>query len=550
MNENIDNIFRDNLGNVQVPPAPYVKTGLVKKVSSIIYRKTLFSIAIITTSVGVLVITSSLVFQNEKKGSNDVPHVPDSHKAGLLSLNNSLGQPTSISNATNTKDDCDLEFIEDDTIKELESNSSKLLAQKTPADNEGLALYSLSNYSKKAIPEERNSDVFYLESTDNQTRRNDDSRDNGITANQLIEIPKPQAHFDSNSKNEIILRENAKTNNGSSRKSKKAKQPTAKYPESTTQRNLSSLEEASELTDSKFSIEEDLANESLPVSNFRITIGTSNELIELDKIYSELDSELENTPTDIHNSNPFEIKSNKKFWSIGIASGYGDYSNSLNSSLQNADVQRATTINSKSNYMGLFTSRELGRFKFSLGSGIERMSQSYSVSTISRTEEEIGSYVNLYEVVIIDGNPTEVYMGQEYVTSLVEKEEEITSGLTNQIDYLQIPFSVGYDLFRGSRFDAEFSAGVIFNHKLNSTGHVLNEVTGVISSLELDKSLVNKSLWHYQMGITINRSITERISVRVNPRLRIASSKQFDELRIQSTNYSGLDINFGLQIKL
>ena len=68
MNENIDNIFRDNLGNVQVPPAPYVKTGLVKKVSSIIYRKTLFSIAIITTSVGVLVITSSLVFQTKRRG--------------------------------------------------------------------------------------------------------------------------------------------------------------------------------------------------------------------------------------------------------------------------------------------------------------------------------------------------------------------------------------------------------------------------------------------------------------------------------------------------
>jgi hypothetical protein len=79
---------------------------------------------------------------------------------------------------------------------------------------------------------------------------------------------------------------------------------------------------------------------------------------------------------------------------------------------------------------------------------------------------------------------------------------------------------------------------------------IYSEALGLISSLELDKSLVNKSLWHYQMGFTINRNITQRISVRVNPRLRIASSKQFDELRIQSTNYSGLDINFGLQIKL
>lgn len=550
MNEKIDNIFRDNLGNVQVPPAPYVKAGLVKEVSSIIYRKTLFSIAIITTSVSVLVITSSLVFQNVKKTSNELPKDSEAYNTGLLSLDNSSGQATSASNAIDTIDDCDLEIIEDYTSQELEPNSSELLAQKTPADNEGLVLNSLSSYSKNVTSEVRNSDIFSSKSTDNQTRRNDDSINNKITTDQLIETPKPQVHFDSNSKNEIILRENAKTNNSSSGKSTGAKQPLAKYSDSTAQTTLNSLKEVSELTHSKFSIEEDLAHESLLVSNSLKTIGTSNELIELDKVYSELDSELENTPTDIHNSNPFEIRPNKRFWSIGIASGYGDYSNSLNSSLQNADVQRATTINSKSNYLGLFTSRELGRFKFSLGTGIERMSQNYSVSTISRTEEEIGSYVDLYEVVIIDGNPTEVYMGQEYVTSLVEKEEEITSGLTNQIDYLQIPFSVGYDLFRGSRFDAGFSAGVIYNHKLNSTGHVLNEVTGVISSVEQDKSLVNKSLCHYQIGITINRSITERISVRVNPRLRIASSKQFDELRIQSTNYSGLDINFGLQIKL
>ncbi|MEJ6681265.1 MAG: hypothetical protein QNL21_04135 [Flavobacteriales bacterium] len=59
-----------------------------------------------------------------------------------------------------------------------------------------------------------------------------------------------------------------------------------------------------------------------------------------------------------------------------------------------------------------------------------------------------------------------------------------------------------------------------------------------------------RNLWHYQMVITLNRSIAKRLSVRVNPRCRMASSKQFDELRIQSANYSGLDINFGLQIKL
>ncbi|GEM_PF-2556692 len=58
------------------------------------------------------------------------------------------------------------------------------------------------------------------------------------------------------------------------------------------------------------------------------------------------------------------------------------------------------------------------------------------------------------------------------------------------------------------------------------------------------------NLWHYQMLITLNRSIAQRLSVRVNPRFRVASSKQFDELLIQSANYSGLDINFGLQIKL
>jgi hypothetical protein len=343
--------------------------------------------------------------------------------------------------------------------------------------------------------------------------------------------------------------ESSKTIESSNRKPKEVR-PTDKYSQSNTQSNLNSLETAPELTHPRFSTEEGLTQESSITYDFHKTIDASNELRELDKVYSELDSELGNTPTEIHNCNPFEIGSDKKFWSIGIASGYGNYSNSLNSSSQNADVQRATAINSKSNYLGVFTSRELGRLKFSLGTGIERMSQSYSVSTISRTEEEIGSYVDLYEVVIIDGNPTQVYVGQEYVTSLVEKEEEITSGLTNQIDYLQIPFSVGYDLFRGSRFDAGFSAGIIYNHQLNSTGYVLNELSGVINSLELDKSLVNKSLWHYQMGITINRSITQRISVRVNPRLRIASSTQFDKLRIQSTNYSGLDINFGLQIKL
>ena len=550
MNEKIDNIFRDNLGNVQVHPAQSVKNGLVKEVRSIIYRKALFSIAIITTSVSVLVITSSLVFQNAHKGSNEVSLDSEGHNTGLLSLNNSLEQTTSTSKAINTKDDCDLESIEeDDTIQELEPNPSELLAQKSPAPSVDLVINSQSNYSKEVITEARNSDVFSSESTDKKAKQNDYSITNEITAIQLIKTQKPQLHSESNSKNEITTRESSKTIEGSNRKSKEVK-PTDKYSHSNTQSNLNSLETAPELTHPRFSTEEGLTQESSITYDFHKTTDASNELIELDKVYSELDSELGNTPTEIHNGNPFEIGSDKKFWSIGIASGYGNYSNSLNSSSQNADVQRATTMNSKSNYLGVFTSRELGRLKFSLGTGIERMSQSYSVSTISRTEEEIGSYVDLYEVVIIDGNPTEVFVGQEYVTSLIEKEEEITSGLTNQIDYLQIPFSVGYDLFRGSRFDAGFSAGIIYNHQLNSTGDVLNELSGVISSLELDKSLVNKSLWHYQMGFTINRNITQRISVRVNPRLRVASSKQFDELRIQSTNYSGLDINFGLQIKL
>ena len=547
MNEKIDNIFRDNLGNVQVHPAQSVKNGLVKEVRSIIYRKALFSIAIITTSVSVLVITSSLVFQNAHKGSNDVSHDYEGQNTGLLSLNNSLEQTTS--KAINTEDDFDLESIENDTPNKLEPNPPELLAQKSPATNADLLTNSQSNYSKEVTTEARNSNVFSLESTGKKTKQNDYSITNEITAIQLIKTQKPQLHSEPNSKNEITAMESSKTIESSNRKPKEVR-PTDKYSQSNTQSNLNSLETAPELTHPRFSTEEGLTQESSITYDFHKTIDASNELRELDKVYSELDSELGNTPTEIHNCNPFEIGSDKKFWSIGIASGYGNYSNSLNSSSQNADVQRATAINSKSNYLGVFTSRELGRLKFSLGTGIERMSQSYSVSTISRTEEEIGSYVDLYEVVIIDGNPTQVYVGQEYVTSLVEKEEEITSGLTNQIDYLQIPFSVGYDLFRGSRFDAGFSAGIIYNHQLNSTGYVLNELSGVINSLELDKSLVNKSLWHYQMGITINRSITQRISVRVNPRLRIASSTQFDKLRIQSTNYSGLDINFGLQIKL
>ncbi|MEJ6797022.1 MAG: hypothetical protein QNK63_09950 [Flavobacteriales bacterium] len=547
MNEKIDNIFRDNLGNVQVHPAQSVKNGLVKEVRSIIYRKALFSIAIITTSVSVLVITSSLVFQNANKGSNDVSHDYEGQNTGLLSLNNSLEQTTS--KAINTEDDFDLESIENDTPNKLEPNPPELLAQKSPATNADLLTNSQSNYSKEVTTEARNSNVFSLESTGKKTKQNDYSITNEITAIQLIKTQKPQLHSEPNSKNEITAMESSKTIESSNRKPKEVR-PTDKYSQSNTQSNLNSLETAPELTHPRFSTEEGLTQESSITYDFHKTIDASNELRELDKVYSELDSELGNTPTEIHNCNPFEIGSDKKFWSIGIASGYGNYSNSLNSSSQNADVQRATAINSKSNYLGVFTSRELGRLKFSLGTGIERMSQSYSVSTISRTEEEIGSYVDLYEVVIIDGNPTQVYVGQEYVTSLVEKEEEITSGLTNQIDYLQIPFSVGYDLFRGSRFDAGFSAGIIYNHQLNSTGYVLNELSGVINSLELDKSLVNKSLWHYQMGITINRSITQRISVRVNPRLRIASSTQFDKLRIQSTNYSGLDINFGLQIKL
>jgi hypothetical protein len=547
MNEKIDNIFRDNLGNVQVHPAQSVKNGLVKEVRSIIYRKALFSIAIITTSVSVLVITSSLVFQNANKGPNDVSHDYEGQNTGLLSLNNSLEQTTS--KAINTEDDFDLESIENDTPNKLEPNPPELLAQKSPATNADLLTNSQSNYSKEVTTEARNSNVFSLESTGKKTKQNDYSITNEITAIQLIKTQKPQLHSEPNSKNEITAMESSKTIESSNRKPKEVR-PTDKYSQSNTQSNLNSLETAPELTHPRFSTEEGLTQESSITYDFHKTIDASNELRELDKVYSELDSELGNTPTEIHNCNPFEIGSDKKFWSIGIASGYGNYSNSLNSSSQNADVQRATTMNSKSNYLGVFTSRELGRLKFSLGTGIERMSQSYSVSTISRTEEEIGSYVDLYEVVIIDGNPTQVYVGQEYVTSLVEKEEEITSGLTNQIDYLQIPFSVGYDLFRGSRFDAGFSAGIIYNHQLNSTGDVLNELSGVISSLELDKSLVNKSLWHYQMGFTINRNITQRISVRVNPRLRIASSKQFDELRIQSTNYSGLDINFGLQIKL
>jgi hypothetical protein len=547
MNEKIDNIFRDNLGNVQVHPAQSVKNGLVKEVRSIIYRKALFSIAIITTSVSVLVITSSLVFQNAHKGSNDVSHDYEGQNTGLLSLNNSLEQTTS--KAINTEDDFDLESIENDTPNKLEPNPPELLAQKSPATNADLLTNSQSNYSKEVTTEARNSNVFSLESTGKKTKQNDYSITNEITAIQLIKTQKPQLHSEPNSKNEITAMESSKTIESSNRKPKEVR-PTDKYSQSNTQSNLNSLETAPELTHPRFSTEEGLTQESSITYDFHKTIDASNELRELDKVYSELDSELGNTPTEIHNCNPFEIGSDKKFWSIGIASGYGNYSNSLNSSSQNADVQRATAINSKSNYLGVFTSRELGRLKFSLGTGIERMSQSYSVSTLSRTEEEIGSYVDLYEVVIIDGNPTQVYVGQEYVTSLVEKEEEITSGLTNQIDYLQIPFSVGYDLFRGSRFDAGFSAGIIYNHQLNSTGYVLNELSGVINSLELDKSLVNKSLWHYQMGITINRSITQRISVRVNPRLRIASSTQFDKLRIQSTNYSGLDINFGLQIKL
>jgi hypothetical protein len=547
MNEKIDNIFRDNLGNVQVHPAQSVKNGLVKEVRSIIYRKALFSIAIITTSVSVLVITSSLVFQNAHKGSNDVSHDYEGQNTGLLSLNNSLEQTSS--KAINTEDDFDLESIENDTPNKLEPNPPELLAQKSSATNADLVTNSQSNYSKEVTTEARNSDVFSLESTGKKTKQNDYSITNEITAIQLIKTQKPQLHSEPISKNEITAMESSKTIESSNRKPKEVR-PTDKYSQSNTQSNLNSLETAPELTHPRFSTEEGLTQESSITYDFHKTIDASNELRELDKVYSELDSELGNTPTEIHNCNPFEIGSDKKFWSIGIASGYGNYSNSLNSSSQNADVQRATAINSTSNYLGVFTSRELGRLKFSLGTGIERMSQSYSVSTISRTEEEIGSYVDLYEVVIIDGNPTQVYVGQEYVTSLVEKEEEITSGLTNQIDYLQIPFSVGYDLFRGSRFDAGFSAGIIYNHQLNSTGYVLNELSGVINSLELDKSLVNKSLWHYQMGITINRSITQRISVRVNPRLRIASSTQFDKLRIQSTNYSGLDINFGLQIKL
>ena len=146
MNEKIDNIFRDNLGNVQVHPAQSVKNGLVKEVRSIIYRKALFSIAIITTSVSVLVITSSLVFQNANKGSNDVSHDYEGQNTGLLSLNNSLEQTTS--KAINTEDDFDLESIENDTPNKLEPNPPELLAQKSPATNADLLTNSQSNYSK------------------------------------------------------------------------------------------------------------------------------------------------------------------------------------------------------------------------------------------------------------------------------------------------------------------------------------------------------------------------------------------------------------------
>ena len=545
MNDNIDDIFRRNIGNVQVPPASSVKTSLVREVSSIIYKKTLFCVFIITASVGVLAIVSGLVFQNINKASNELSKDSETNRTSSLSLNNS-------SSETSKTGDTDVECEESEATEEVLPKSSELIAQNYDAPHKISGINSQPNYSNNLISEGSKSDDYLLKNLDNQSKRSGHAFKNKTTAGKALKNNTEHKQFHSNLKSNKNLISKTHTSSVSNVKNEEA-ELLKKEVLSKEQLDIRSLELLADLKSSEFSSKEIIEVENIlksnPTSN-TLEVGISDELIEMDKIYYELNSKVDNISTDIHNSNQSDYKSNRRTWALGLTYGYGYYSNSLNSSLHNDDVKKSTSINSKSNYLGALATREVGRLKFSLGAGVERMNQSYTSSIIQHTQEEIWSYTNIYETVIINGNPTEVIIVQENITSLVDKEEEITSDLTNQIDYLQIPFNVGYDLFRGSRFDAGFSAGVIYNKQMNSRGEILNELSGEINSLRQDKSLINNSLYQFHLGLNITRNITPRMSVRVNPRLRIASSKQFDELRIQSTNYSGLDINFGLQIKL
>ncbi len=551
MKEQIDDIFRETLGDVQVTPSSSVKTGVVKAAKQLFFQKVLVSTLIIGTSATAIGLGLYMILGTENMAQTETNNseqlIAESSAVHFIADTDNSESETSLVDCV---DDWENDVtLSSDTALEDYHDSKDMLA------SIGISVNSSAVQNRSVIP--TNSSAY----GNSSARENNSAITSSILAStRALEINKSNTSL--NQVENFALASNQEVSGSSE----------------VTDDNLSSdmMETYANLDTEVIETAEDLGLASKELADSSENLGASaGENIDESESFNEGNSfktsssetTVENVrlfnlqpltfnsltklpSTDLLNFDPAKADAyNRRKWGVKSYVSFADFSaNQGNTSESQLSIENQA-FSSRQMGFGLAAERSVNRFNFSLGLGF--LSAAQELKGVLHTTELVQTEEtqNIYETVIIDGNPTEVLMGTE--TVIVENEVPIQENvaLTNQLNYIQIPALVGYDLYQASTLQFGLNAGVGFNILANANGELYNSES-VLMNLSEDRSAVNRMMTSYQLGIYVNKHLSEKLSLFINPQMRWNSTQQFNSTLNQSSNYSGLETTFGLKLRL
>lgn len=169
--------------------------------------------------------------------------------------------------------------------------------------------------------------------------------------------------------------------------------------------------------------------------------------------------------------------------------------------------------------------------RLTIKSGIGKNVLGQKTDSISYTSTDISEFENNFQS-IIDNQNISILGSQEFISDATTFQVDISKGnFQQQLEYIQLPLEVSYDLLKKSKFNVSIGAGGNVNFLTNNSAYLNDEKIG--ESLGVNKTI---------FGATVNTSISYNLTKTIN--LFIEPSYNYFQKPIDNNNQNFKNTQF------
>ncbi|GEM_PF-4077009 len=515
---NIDELFKSRLDSVETAPSAAVKAALMKKVSFLMFRNTLFYVLLISAGSAAIITSSVMAFDS---AALEKTH---EYQEQLAALSTKLGLD---------------KRIDQHSLLELNMLGSSINSEETSE------ITRIKGDSEHGNVAHKNSDLAHLNTSElpDQNVIND----NSFLVNSLPHAPSSLSEVSSNGINSatrLTYKKGMLLENGLS------------------DQNGSYLAKTSNPESGNDRIDHDAIFATDFIRGEKINWlpekeTNTNSIEKPEFLAPKTFNYSQAIPShDIHRiSNSKNHRPLMGPFRLGISARLAQLSslNQLNSSENETRPISQEFLTSE--IFSLGTSALLEYDKLGLSFGLE-FTELKSSHAITETEFEYFDTTQLISTeqpvtingeIVLDENGEQVF---ETVTTeiTVPDSTEIshkTAG-TNQLNFVSIPFNLSCDLYSRNRVNFGLNSELIYSRLVQAQGRILNTENSEIMEISSNSLEVNKNMISFNLGILVDYQVSRSLKLRVAPGYSLNSIYVNSEI-INSKNYqSGTYLRFSL----